>query len=66
MSLMKRVLLVLTAFGVANVAAFIILSSLGIERGEWRYAVAIGVIVAIVSAVWRLTAQKDQPPRISN
>jgi hypothetical protein len=66
MNLIKRVLLVVVAFGVANLAVFVILNWLGVERGEWRYAVAIGVIVAIVGAVWRLTAQKDQPPRISN
>lgn len=66
MTLIKRVLLVVVTFGVANLVVFVILNWLGVERGEWRYAVAIGIIVAILGAVWRLTAPEDQPPRISN
>jgi hypothetical protein len=57
-----RILLVLVTFVVAIAAVHVSLPILGIERGEWRYAVAIGIVVAIVSAVWRQTAPKDRPP----
>jgi hypothetical protein len=66
MSTTKRVLLVLAAFGIANMAAFIILNRLGVERGEWRYALAIGVIVAIANGAWRMTAARDRPTKNSS
>jgi hypothetical protein len=66
MSTPKRILLVLAAFIVVNAAAFVVLNFLGIERGEWRYAAAIGLIVATVGAVWRLTAPNTRPPAQSS
>jgi hypothetical protein len=62
MGTIKRILLVLVAFVVVNAALFVILRSLGVERGGWQYALAIGVGIAIVNGVWRRTALKDQPP----
>ena len=62
MSTLTRILLVLVAFVVANAVVYVVLNFLGVERGEWRYALAIGFIVATVGATWRLTAPKDPPP----
>jgi hypothetical protein len=61
-----RILLVLVAFVVALGAVHVALPIWGIERGEWRYAVAMGICIAIVSAVWGQTAPKDRPPPESN
>jgi hypothetical protein len=62
MSIPIRILLVLVAFIVVIAALHVSLPILGIERGEWRYALAMGICVAIVGAVWRQTAPKDRPP----
>jgi hypothetical protein len=65
-SIPTRILLALVAFVVVIAALHVALPILGIERGEWRYAVAMGICVAIVSAVWGQTARKDRPPPKSN
>jgi hypothetical protein len=62
MSTITRSLIVLAAFLVLNGIAFIAFTHLGIERGEWRYALSIGIVIALTSAAWRLTAPKKQTP----
>jgi hypothetical protein len=63
MNTVTRFLLAAATFAGAAVAMYFIKPSLGIELGTWQAAVMWGVIGALASLVWRVTApSKDRPP----
>jgi putative copper export protein len=57
-----RILLGALAFVLVFAAVHFAISILGIERGEWRYALAIGIGLALVHLAWKLLAPRGQPP----
>jgi hypothetical protein len=57
-----RILLGALALVVVFAAVHVAISILGIERGEWRYLLAIGIGLALVHLAWSLLAPRKQAP----
>jgi hypothetical protein len=60
-----RILLGALAIVVVFTAVYVAASLLGIERGEWRYALAIGIGIALAHLACSLLVPKQQPPPAS-